>query len=1013
MATKQLTYRIGMDIGELRRNAESAGTATRQFKRELAELEAKQRAHRQSLASLGVGMAGFGVAVAAGLGFAAKAAIDWEAAFAGVRKTVDGSDAEIDALEGSLRGLARTLPATHEEIAAVAEAAGQLGIKRQDIAEFTKTMIALGETTNLSADEASTALAQFMNIMGTSASDVDRLGASLVALGNAGASTEKDIISMGLRIAGAGHQVGLSEAQVLGFASALSSVGIEAEAGGSSFSRVMIDISSAVNDGGQQLDDFAQLAGMSTAQFSKAFKQDAGGAIIAFIQGLGRMSDSGGNVLGTLERLGFTEIRVRDALLRAAGASDMFTDSLKVGSRGWAENAALADEAAKRYQTTEAKLQVAGNQIKDALIDIGGAIAPIVAAGAQGVGDLVRFFQELPGPIKDVVTWVGVAVAGVTLFGGAALIAAPKVLAFRESMRTMAATGGAMSGALSKFGLFMSGPWGVGIGLAVGLLGVFGAAAGAASRKQQELADAGKSVAQAIAEQNGVINQAVRQSTAKTLAEKGILQQAKDLGIALPQVTDAVLGQGDAYSQLKAHLEAVINSNKASDASTNESAAIAGTATDQQVDAARILLGAIDNVKGGKEQELQAQEAAAEGAEKGADATKGQTGAMQELAVTTEEAAAALDAMVDALDRLNGTTLTSREAQREWIAGMGNVAASIKENGKSLDINTAKGQANLQVLDERARSANDLAEAVAKEAEAHGGAAAGVAALTASLQASRQALFAEAKQFGISDDAAWAYVDAVLAIPPEANTDVSTPGAKAAQAELQRVKDSVNRVPPKKDVNVGVLSQTAIEKLRHIQGIKVTTQSNGTVVVRAETVAAQKRLNQFVAANKNRTFDWSVRITMPNIRGPKGLSTDGSYNADGGIRRFAGGGMFGSEDHSPQIAAGGTWRVWAEDETEGETYLPWARSKRPGSLKYMRITARAWGYDVVPLGRTFAGGGVTGSALGAGMRALSLSGLAVQVFVGTQEITDIVDVRVTQNNRQTRRNIVSGSGNTR
>lgn len=274
VATKQLTYRIGMDIGELRRNAEAAGTATRAFKKELSELEAKQRAHRQSLTDLGTGMVGFGAAVAFGLGAAAKAAIDWESAFTGVRKTVDGSDAEIDALEGSLRNLARTLPSTHEEIAAVAEAAGQLGIKRQDIASFTETMIALGETTNLTAEEAATDLAKFANIMGTSSSDVDRLGSALVALGNDGASTEKDIISMGLRIAGAGKQIGLTEAQVLGIASALSSVGIEAEAGGSSISGAMIKISAAVANGGESLTSFADVAGMSSDMFAQKFRTD-------------------------------------------------------------------------------------------------------------------------------------------------------------------------------------------------------------------------------------------------------------------------------------------------------------------------------------------------------------------------------------------------------------------------------------------------------------------------------------------------------------------------------------------------------------------------------------------------------------------------------------------------------------------------------------------------------------------------------------------------------------------
>lgn len=45
------------------------------------------------------------------------------------------------------------------------------------------------------------------------------------------ATTEKDIVNMGQRLAGAGKQIGLTEAEIMGFAGALSSVGIEAEAG--------------------------------------------------------------------------------------------------------------------------------------------------------------------------------------------------------------------------------------------------------------------------------------------------------------------------------------------------------------------------------------------------------------------------------------------------------------------------------------------------------------------------------------------------------------------------------------------------------------------------------------------------------------------------------------------------------------------------------------------------------------------------------------------------------------
>lgn len=128
--------------------------------------EARRKAQLEATAAVGRGMLLMGTAAAVGLGLAAKSAADWESAWAGVTKTVDGSAEEMAQLETQLRHLATTLPASHEEIAAVAEAAGQLGVKRQDIASFTKTMIDLGVSTNLTAEDAATALAKLGNIMG-------------------------------------------------------------------------------------------------------------------------------------------------------------------------------------------------------------------------------------------------------------------------------------------------------------------------------------------------------------------------------------------------------------------------------------------------------------------------------------------------------------------------------------------------------------------------------------------------------------------------------------------------------------------------------------------------------------------------------------------------------------------------------------------------------------------------------------------------------------------------------
>lgn len=181
---------------------------------------------------------GLTVPIVAGATAVTKAAMDWESAFAGVKKTVDevvDSNGRVTYsykdLENGLRGLAKELPATHAEIAAVAENAGQLGIAAENVVSFTKTMIDLGESTNMSAETASMELSRLANITGMSQDKFSNLGSSLVALGNNFAATESEVSAMALRLAGAGHQIGMTEGEILGFSAALSTVGVEAEAG--------------------------------------------------------------------------------------------------------------------------------------------------------------------------------------------------------------------------------------------------------------------------------------------------------------------------------------------------------------------------------------------------------------------------------------------------------------------------------------------------------------------------------------------------------------------------------------------------------------------------------------------------------------------------------------------------------------------------------------------------------------------------------------------------------------
>ena len=324
--------------------------------------------------------------------------IEFESAFAGVKKTVDATDKEFGQFEQGLRSMATTMPTTASELAGIAEAAGQLGIKNENLLSFTETMANLGVATNMSANDAATALARLANITGMNQENFSNLGSAIVALGNNFATTESEITNMALGISAAGSQVGMTEADITGVAAALSSLGLEAEAGGSAVSRAIIQMANAVETGNEDLKYFAKAAGMSTSEFQKYFKEDATGALTAFITGLGNLKDE--SALKFLDDMGISEVRLRDALLRASNASDLFSQAINTSNEAWNENTALTDEARKRYETTESKIQI----LKNTFSEMGLTLYDKVQEPLQkAAGKLTDFFQKAneSGQLKE------------------------------------------------------------------------------------------------------------------------------------------------------------------------------------------------------------------------------------------------------------------------------------------------------------------------------------------------------------------------------------------------------------------------------------------------------------------------------------------------------------------------------------------------------------------------------------------------------------------------------------
>lgn len=797
MADRTTKVRLTAEVQSYIDGMQKAAQATR----ETGSATEKLAQQSQAFELMGRAAMLAGGAVVGGLTVATKAAIDWESAWAGVTKTVEGSDTELAAIEEGLRDLTSVLPASHTEIAAVAEAAGQLGIQTPNVVEFTRTMVDLGETTNLSAEQAATSLAQMMNIMGTSQSEVDRMGATLVALGNAGASTESEILMMAQRIAGAGKLVGATEGEVLGLSNALASMGVTAELGGGVASRILQDLYNAVQEGGESLDGFAKVAGVSSKEFAQAFENDPVRALDTFSKGLNGVEASGGNVVKTLTDLGFKSTEEQRVLLQLKGAGDLLTDSLDLQATAWEENSALTDEAAKRYETTAAKVSMAGNKIADAAITIGEAFLPVVEGGAEAIGGFADAISGLDGPMSTIVAWGG-AVAGLGVLGGGLWLAAiPKIAEYKTALDTLDLTGGRLTRTLSMVGKI--GGAAVAWGTLIALAGEADADVTGLTNALERNADA-QTLLDKASEANA--NRGLAHLTSALLETElsagdtaealdylrekgeagffwtrrinqgeidGALGSLKVLGNELAKMSDTDLGGmqsqlkglGDEFGWSRDQMWSFIENSPDLQDALEKSASQMGVGT-EKADLLKIAFGEV--------------KPAADEATAGVD-ENGE--ALSDFEQKAADAQQAVDDLAEQIRGFGDAQFDMRSANRELEDSFRALSESLEANGNNFDISTEAGTQNEAALDAVARGANEAAAAVLIQTGSQ-------EAANAKLEEGRQRLIDILTPYYGSRDAAAAYVDQLNLISPQKVTDIVA-RVDAAQAAVEAYKASL------------------------------------------------------------------------------------------------------------------------------------------------------------------------------------------------------------------------------
>lgn len=352
-------------------------------------------------------------ALAAGGVASAKFAIDFEDNFANVKKTVDGTPEQLEKIRQEIIDMTTVginghsaIPETTAELTELAAAGGQLGITTDNIVDFTEVMAQMGSATNLVGEEGAATLARFQNVMGVGQNEIRNIGSAIVDLGNHSATTESEIAAMALRMGKYGSSVRMSAADVLGYSAALSSLGIEAQMGGSAIGRTWLSIETAVASGGEGLTKFAKYSGKSAEEFKKQWNTDSSGAFNGLLKGL----QSAENLTLALDDLGINNTQDIQAMMALVNGYDLVTESVNRSNTAYKENTALQEEFDRKAETTASQLSVTKNNIVEAARSIGETMLPSIKDASTTVANFAKGLSQMSDEQKRTVVNTGATV---------------------------------------------------------------------------------------------------------------------------------------------------------------------------------------------------------------------------------------------------------------------------------------------------------------------------------------------------------------------------------------------------------------------------------------------------------------------------------------------------------------------------------------------------------------------------------------------------------------------------
>lgn len=328
-----------------------------------------------------------------------KLAIDYESAMADVKKVTNFDAPGFKQFSDDLLALSTRIPMTAKGMAEIAAAAGQAGIAEEEMLRFVEDAAVMAVAFDISAQEAGSAMTGLRTNFKLNQDGVIALGDAVNHLANNMDATAGEIINFSTRAGRVGTQFGMTGEQISALGTAMIAMKMPAEVASRATNSLFMKLGTADTAGKDAEAAFRKL-GFSGKEMAQAFKKDAQGSLLTFLEAVKRSDDPIKHLKAILGE-GFA-----DEVAGLVGGLDEYKKALGLIGDQTAYSGAMLDEYKTRATTTQNSIDLMKNAVARLGIILGNTALPGITAVTRGVVSMLEPVAGLAAAFPEVTTVV-------------------------------------------------------------------------------------------------------------------------------------------------------------------------------------------------------------------------------------------------------------------------------------------------------------------------------------------------------------------------------------------------------------------------------------------------------------------------------------------------------------------------------------------------------------------------------------------------------------------------------